>query len=173
VDPTQSRAHAETCGSAGEWFIGVLFVPLFAPFLIAITLLYRNWTTGIRLDKGGISIGTVRSSHTDKSRTVTQQSRALFTCPWAAVHAVRVVTDPAEIRLLKTSPQYYTFTNRWGTPKSRPSGRKRMDYCMLTLPQRRGQNTSSTATRAAVGEYRRPCHRPPSIDGRDLWLPAR
>jgi hypothetical protein len=33
------------------------------------------------------------------------------------VQGVRVVTDRNELRQLKTSPRYYTLTNRWGTKK--------------------------------------------------------
>lgn len=50
-----------------QWFpfvLFVLFVPfvLFGLFLIPISLLGRNWPTGIRVDESGISIGAIGSA---------------------------------------------------------------------------------------------------------------
>ena len=98
------------------WFVGVLFLPLFAPFLIYSSLLYRNWPTGIWLDGLEVRIGAVRSpGAAHRTPTVTHQSWGLFTCPWSAVQAARVVTDPAELRQFRTSSRYHTLTNRWGS----------------------------------------------------------
>jgi len=113
------------------WFVGMMFVPLFAPAMIYISLLYRNWPTGIRIDGSAITIGAVRSAVARVRRpTVNHQSWGLFTCPWSGVIDARVVTDPAEVRRLKTSPRYYTLNNRWG-------GARGMTYCnigVLTSP---------------------------------------
>jgi hypothetical protein len=88
----------------------------FAPVLISISMLYRNWPTGIRIDEAGISIGAIRSSRARSRRpTVSHQSWGLFTCPWSSVSEARVVTDPAEVRRLRKSPRYYTLNNRWGS----------------------------------------------------------
>lgn len=37
---------------------------------------------------------------------------------------MRVVTDRAELREIKTSPRYFTFTNRWG-------GKAAMSHCNI------------------------------------------
>jgi len=98
-----------------EWFILVGLLPFFVPVLIYITLVYRNWPTGIRFDASAISIGAVGSARAARrTPTVNHQSRGLFTCPWPAVEGIRVVTDRAELRRMKNSPRFYTFTNRWG-----------------------------------------------------------
>ncbi len=113
-----------------QWFPWILFV-LFGLFLVPISLLYRNWPTGIRIDESGISIGAVRSAQAGSRRpTVNHQSWGLYTCPWPAVQGVRIVTDPDDLRRLKTSPSYYTLTNRWG-------GKAGMTHCntgVLTSP---------------------------------------
>jgi hypothetical protein len=108
-----------------QWLIGLVFLLLSAPAQIYIGLLYRNWPTGISLDETTISIGAVRSGRAaGRTPTVTHQSWGLFTCPRPAVRSARVVTDPAELRQLKTAPLYYTLTNRWGSKRD-------MTYCNL------------------------------------------
>lgn len=108
-----------------EWFILMVLLPLFVPVMIYIGLLYRNWPTGIRIDESGISIGAVRSPRaTRRKPTINHQSWGLFTCPWQAVEGIRVVTDRAGLRAIKTSPRYYTFTNRWG-------GKAGMSHCNI------------------------------------------
>jgi hypothetical protein len=104
------------------WFF-VLMGPLFVAVLVGTSLLYRNWPTGIRIDESGISIGAVRSRRAARRRpTINHQSWGLFTCPWPAVEGARVVTGRAELRAMRNSPDYYTFTNRWG-------GKSGMTYC--------------------------------------------
>jgi len=106
------------------WFF-VIIGALFVPVMICTTLLYRNWPTGIRIDGSAISIGAIGSARAARRRpTVIHQSRGLFTCPWPAVEDVRVVTDRAELRLMKNQPRYYTFTNRWG-------GKRGMSHCRI------------------------------------------
>jgi len=104
------------------WFIAVPVVPLFAPFLIGVALLYRNWPTAIRLDDAGVHIGALRSAR--RTPTVTHQNWGLFSCPWSGVGALTVVTDPAELRRIRTAPEYWTLSNRWGKPQA-------MTRCML------------------------------------------
>ncbi len=48
----------------------------------------------------------------------------MFTCPWPAAEDIRVVTDRAELRRMKNSPRFYTFTNRWG-------GKAGMSHCNI------------------------------------------
>ena len=106
------------------WFL-VFTGPLFLPVLIYGGLLYRNWPTGIRIDGSAISIGAIGSDQAARRRpTVNHQSWGLYTCPWQAVEGVRVVTGRAELRYLKNSPRYYTFTNRWGGTRGR-------DHCNI------------------------------------------
>lgn len=108
-----------------QWIIAAVALPFFAPFAISIGLLYRNWPTGIRIDRSTVTIGAIGSSRAvRRTPTVSHQAWAVFTCPLANVRSARVVTDPREIRLLKKSPQYYTLTNRWG-------GRLAMTHCRL------------------------------------------
>ena len=99
--------------------------------LIGCGLLYRNWPTGIRMDEAGVSIGAVGFRRATARRpTVTHQNWGLFTCAWPSVRYVTVVTDPARIREIKKSPQYWTLSNRWGKPRG-------MTRCMagvLTAP---------------------------------------
>ena len=81
-----------------QWFLWIAFV-LFGLCLVPISLLYRNWPTGIRIDESGISIGAVGSSHAARRKpTINHQSWGLFTCPWQAVEGIRIVTDRAELR---------------------------------------------------------------------------
>jgi len=102
-----------------------------AAALIGCGLLYRNWPTGIRIDDAGVSIGAVGSRRAIARRpTVTHQNWGLFTCAWPSVRYVMVVTDPARIREMKKSPEYWTLSNRWGKPRE-------MTRCMagvLTAP---------------------------------------
>lgn len=112
------------------WLLGAALLPIFAPVMIGISLLYRNWPTGVRLDTTGITIGAIHSPRARRrSPTVTHQSWGLFTCPWSQVRTARVVTDPSELRALKTSPLYSTLTNRWGT--RRVGGSSTMTTCKL------------------------------------------
>jgi hypothetical protein len=114
-----------------QWSVAAVFTPLFLPFMMGIALLYRNWPTGIRIDAAGVAIGAVGSARAATRRpTVTHQNRGLFRCAWPEVRDVTVVTDPARIRELKRSPQYWTLSNRWGKPRA-------MTRCMagvLTAP---------------------------------------
>jgi len=104
------------------WFF-VIMAALLVPAMIWITLLCRNWPTGIRFDASAISIGAIGSARAaSRTPTINHQSRGLFTCPWPAVESVRIVTDLAELQHMKDSPRYYTFTNRWG-------GKTGMSHC--------------------------------------------
>jgi hypothetical protein len=99
------------------WIIAMAVLPFMMPFLMLTSLLYRNWPTGIRLDESGITLGAIRSRRAQAGKrhpTVNHQSQGIFRCPWPSVVAARVATDPAEIRRLKKSPDFYTLTNRWG-----------------------------------------------------------
>lgn len=101
------------------WFIAVVVVPGLVPFLVGIGLLYRNWPTGIRMDAGGVRIGAVRSARAARrTPTVTHQNWGQFSCPWSGVGALRVVTEPAELRRIRTAPQFFTLSNRWGKPRT-------------------------------------------------------
>ncbi len=63
-----------------QWFLWILFV-LFGLFLVPISLLYRNWPTGIRIDEAAISIGAVGSPRAARrTPTVSHQSRGLWLC---------------------------------------------------------------------------------------------
>jgi hypothetical protein len=109
----------------------VLMGLLFVLTLISAGLLYRNWPTGVRVDETGISIGAVGTPRAARRKpTVSHQSRGLFTCPWPAAQSARVVTDRDELRQLKTSPRYYTLTNRWGNK----AGADRCNTGVLTSP---------------------------------------
>jgi hypothetical protein len=107
------------------WVIAMVLLPFMMPFLMLTSLLYRNWPTGIRLDESGITFGAIRSRRAKAGKrhpTVNHQTRGIFRCPWTSVVTARVETDPAEIRRLKKSPDFYTLTNRWGPPRG-------MRYC--------------------------------------------
>lgn len=81
-------------------------------------LLYRNWPTGIRIAEDGLRVGAVRSARAlRRTPTLTHQNWGLFTCPLAGVRSMTVETDPAAIRRLKRSPDYFTLSNRWGKPR--------------------------------------------------------
>lgn len=87
--------------------------------------LYRNWPTGIRITDGELRVGAVRSARAARrTPTVTHQNWGLFTVPLSAVRSMTVQSDPAAIRRLKKSPDYFTLSNRWG--KSRTA-----DTCKL------------------------------------------
>jgi hypothetical protein len=136
-----------------EWFLGLVFLLLSAPAQIYVGLLYRNWPTGIRLDETAISIGAIASSRAEsRTPTVLHQSWGLFTCPRSAVRSARVVTEPAEVRRLKTAPLYYTLTNRWGSKRD-------MTYCnlgVLTSPFMRAALVTDVDPDAVTAPRARP-----------------
>lgn len=113
------------------WFIAVVFTPLFVPVMMGISLLCRNWPTGIRIDERGVSIGAVGSRRAAVRRpTVTYQNWGLFSCAWRDINDVQVVTDPARLRKIRKSAEYSTLSNHWGKPRQ-------MTRCMagvLTAP---------------------------------------
>jgi hypothetical protein len=83
--------------------------------LVCGGMVRRCWPVGIRIDESGLTIGAVRSSRAIKrTPTVYAQAWGVYSCPWEAVRSVTVVTDPATLRELAKSPEYYTLTNRWG-----------------------------------------------------------
>jgi hypothetical protein len=99
--------------------------------LVSVSLLYRNWPTGIRVDESGIVIGAIRSARAaERKPTVNHQSWGLFACPWSAVLRVRMVTDPDELRQMKNSPRFLTLTNRWG----RKAGMEHCNIGVLASP---------------------------------------
>jgi hypothetical protein len=117
--------------AADQPWVAVPLGALLLPVLVSVGLLYRNWPTGIRLDRAGISIGAVRSARAARRRpTVNHQSWGLFSCPWPAVLEVRIVTDRAELRQMNNSPRYYTLTNRWSNKR----GMRRCSIGVLTSP---------------------------------------
>lgn len=82
-------------------------------------LMYRNWPTGIRISADEVRVGAVRSARAaGRTPTVTHQNRGLFTAPLAGVRSMTVVTDPAAIRRLRTSPEFFTLSNRWGRTRT-------------------------------------------------------
>ncbi|MBF9066524.1 hypothetical protein [Streptacidiphilus fuscans] len=92
--------------------------------MVPVSLLYRNWPTGIRLDEQGVRIGAVSSKRAERrSTTVTHQNWAVFSCPWSGVHEMSVVTDRDALKRLRTSPEFHTLSNRWAKPKT-------MAWCM-------------------------------------------
>jgi hypothetical protein len=100
------------------------------PAMVWISLLYRNWPIGIRVDGSAISVGAIGSARAARrAPTVFHQSRGLFTCPWSAVAGVRVVTDRAELQQMKHSPLYHTFTDQYGG--RRVSGGSRISHCNI------------------------------------------
>jgi hypothetical protein len=102
---------------AAPW--SLLIAAAFLYILFAFPFLYRNWPTGIRLDDSGVHIGS-----TKRKVRVTHQNRGAFECPWRGVTDIRVVTDPAELKRIRTSRDLFTLSNHWG--KSREVTR-----CML------------------------------------------
>jgi hypothetical protein len=97
---------AETATAAA--LIGAALVYL----LIGFALLYRNWPTGIRLDDDGVHIGSSRP----RTR-VTRQNEGAFECPWRGITDIRVVTDPKELKRIRTSRELFTLSNHWGKPR--------------------------------------------------------
>jgi hypothetical protein len=87
--------------------------------IFALPLFYRNWPTGIRLDDQSVHIG----ARSRKVR-VTHQNQGDFEVPWRGVTDIRVVTDPKELKRIRTSRELFTLSNHWG--KSRD-----ITKCML------------------------------------------
>ena len=111
-----------------QWSV---LIGLFAvPAMVWLSLLYRNWPTGIRMDGLTISVGAIGSARAARrAPTAFHQARGLYVCPWSAVAGVRVVTDRAELQRMKHSPLYQTFTNRYGG--RRVSGGSRISHCNI------------------------------------------
>ena len=61
-----------------QWFPWVLFI-LFGLFLVPISLLNRNWPTGIRVDESGISIGAIGSAQAVLRRPTVNHGKAGMT----------------------------------------------------------------------------------------------
>lgn len=101
-----------------QWLIAAFLLPLFAPVMIATSLLYRNWPTGIRIDGSGITIGAIRSPRALSRRpSAFHQSWGRYTCAWPDISDARVVTDPAELRSLTSQDRHPTFNNSWGAKR--------------------------------------------------------
>jgi hypothetical protein len=114
-----------------QWLIAAAAVPLFAPVMIAISFLYRNWPTGIRIDETGITVGAIRSRRAaSRQPTVYHQSWGRYHCPWSSVNDARLVTDPVRIRLLAKAPDHYTLNNSWAGRR----GLRQCDIGVLTSP---------------------------------------
>ena len=117
------------------WFIVNVGLVLTPPGLACAALVYRNWPTGIEVDEQGIRIGAIGSARAEHRRpTVNHQSWAVFNCPRESVISTRVVSDPAGLRELRTSPELQTLTNRWSVKRT-------MRTCklgVLTTPFMRG-----------------------------------
>ena len=97
-----------------NWVIAMIGLPMAAPVLAWTGLLYRNWPTGISIGADGIRTGAIRSARAARRRPhVTHQSWGLFSCPRSAVLGARVVTDPAEIKALRTGREYDTLNTHW------------------------------------------------------------
>jgi hypothetical protein len=92
--------------------VGTLLISAAVLYMIfAFPLLARNWPTEIRLDDQGVHIGG------DRNRTrVARQNQGNFECPWRGVTDIRVVTDPRELKRIRTSRELFTLSNRWGKP---------------------------------------------------------
>lgn len=113
-----------------SWLFSLLGV-LIGLSLVSISLLYRNWPTGIRIDATGVTIGAVRSARAVARRpTVNHQSWGLYSCPWPALVDIRIVTDKSELRQMKDLPQYHTLTNRWSSKR----GMRRCNIGVLASP---------------------------------------
>jgi hypothetical protein len=114
-----------------QWLIAAFMLPLFAPMMIAASLLYRNWPTGIRIDENGITIGAIRSPRAlSRQPSAFHQSWGVYTCSWSDISHARVVSDPAELRVLASRNRYPTFNNNWGSKRT-------MQYCdigVMTSP---------------------------------------
>lgn len=103
-------------GVAPLWGVTAPLLVLCLQFWGGLAL--RNWPTGIRLTATELRIGAVRSARAGRrTPTVTHQNWALFTCPLAGVRSMTVETDPAAIRRIGRSPEYFTLSNRWGKPR--------------------------------------------------------
>ncbi len=113
-----------------SWLFSLLGV-LIGLSLVSVSLLYRNWPTGIRVDATGVTIGAVRSARAVARRpTVNHQSWGLYSCPWPALADVRIVTDQSELRRMRDLPQYHTLTNRWSSKR----GMRRCNIGVLASP---------------------------------------
>lgn len=111
------------------WFF-VIMSGLLVPAMVWLSLLYRNWPTGIRLDEAAVSIGAVNSAQAARrTPSAYHQSRGLLACPWPAVTGARVVTDRTELRRMNDSPRYHTFTNQWGG--RRINGGRPISHCNI------------------------------------------
>jgi hypothetical protein len=104
-----------TATSAAAWSLLIAVAVLY--MLVGFPLLYRNWPTAIRLDDAGVHIGAVDAA-AGRAVRVTHQNWGSFTCPWRGVTDIRVVTDPAELRRLRTSRDLFTLSNHWGKSRS-------------------------------------------------------
>ena len=107
------------------WVVALILLPLAPPVQAWAGLLYRNWPTGIRIEADGIRAGAIGSARAERRRPrVTHQAWGLFSCPRSAVLGARVVTDPAEIKALRTGRAYDTLNTHWGS-------RTHMTHCNL------------------------------------------
>jgi hypothetical protein len=92
---------------AAPWSLLIAAAFLYA--LFALPFLYRNWPTGIRLDDDLVHIGG-----SGNRVRVARQNRGAFEVPWRGVTDIRVVTDPKELKRIRTSRDLFTLSNHWG-----------------------------------------------------------
>jgi hypothetical protein len=64
------------------------------------------------MDDHGVHIGAGK-----RSTRVTRQNQGAFECPWRGVTGIRVVTDPQELKRIRTSRELFTLSNHWGKPR--------------------------------------------------------
>lgn len=164
------------------WFIAVPLIPLLAPFLIYGSLLYRNWPTGIRIDGDGLRIGAVasaRAARRTRPLSIARQNWGVFSAPWDTVATMRVVTDPDELRRLRTDARYFTLSNHWGKPRGLNTNRCRLGA--LTAPFMRaalvveldptGANVPATrAARFYPNQIGRPFQTRIQADAGPVWI---
>ena len=102
-----------------DWLVGLLLTPLMPPFLMYIPILYRNWPSGIRIDKRGVQIGAIASVRAaDRVPSCAGQAWGLFHAPWSEIASIEVVDDPRRLRQLRTSSGLRSLCNRWSLPRS-------------------------------------------------------
>lgn len=118
VGPVAALAAAFALAQVNDVAAGLIGVALFY-MLVGFTFVYRNWPTGIRLDDQQVHIGSTR-----RRVRLTRQTGGAFECPWRAVTGIRVVTDPRELKRIRTSPELFTLSNHWGK-------RREVTRCML------------------------------------------
>ncbi|MEY9888453.1 hypothetical protein ABIA35_001701 [Catenulispora sp. MAP12-49] len=87
------------------WFVVVVVVPFCPPFIVYISLLWRNRRTGIAVDDAGLRIGALDGGADS------------YQAPWVAVRSARIETSAGVVDAMLKARRIFSANRYWGVPR--------------------------------------------------------